>query len=244
MDTDRETRLARKAFLGTTALAASAAVLAGCRTSGSVGRDHQLGSIVYPVLTPDQYDYAAMMATFRVRARHKQLFPATTAAVQQNGASVLYQHMQFGMNNFEFSLPHGPEKLATLGVLSGSAVTFALNDDMWRTYEIGKRFSLAEANVYYRASSNLDLKAAPNDPKGIYQDWSAQAVLKRGGTFMVCHNAMTYFATDCAIRHQKNPHDVMTEWMANLLPGFLIVPSGIMAMQLAAENGWEIYPAG
>jgi hypothetical protein len=242
---DQDIRVARKAFLGATALAASAAALAGCRSADSLAHARKLGRIVYPVLTPQMYDYARMMATIRVANPHKQVFPATAATVQPlSDIAVIYMHMQFAMNGFQFSLPGGPERLATLGILSGSSVVFGLNDAMWQNYAIGKRFDLAATNVYYRAMSDLDTHVSPDDPKGIYQDWSAQAVLARGGAFMVCHHALTYFATDCAVSHKKNPTSVLAEWIANLMPGFSLVPSGITAMQLAAENGWKIYPVG
>ena len=243
MSRDKNPRVARKAFLGATALAASAAALAGCNNKSS-RNDRRLGRIVYPVLTPDLYDYAGMMAKIRTANPHKQLFPATAAAVQPaTSTATLYLHMQFAMNSYQFSIPTGA-KLATLGVLSGTAVIFSLNDDMWRKYRLGPRFDLADTNVYYRAISNLDPRAAPDDIRGIYQDWSAQAVLKRGGAFMVCHHALTYFAADCAMRGDHDPKIILDEWLKNLLPGFMIVPSGILAVQLAAENGWKIYPAG
>jgi hypothetical protein len=184
-----------------------------------------------------------MMRKIREATPHKQLFPATAAAVQpETDIATLYLHMQFAMNGFEFSLPE-KRKLATLAVLSGSSVVLGLNDSMWHAYGLGERFGLGPSNIYYPATSNLDPSASPNDPHGMYQDWSAQAVLTRGGSFMVCHNALTYYATDCAIRKRNDPHAVMEEWMANLLPGFSIVPSGITAIYLAAENGWQIYPA-
>jgi len=237
-------RVARKAFLGATALAASAAALAGCRDRASLRRDQRLGRIAYPVLTPDLYDYAGMMAKIRTGNLHKQLFPATAAAVQPSTrTATLYLHMQFAMNSYQFSIPNGA-KLATLGVLSGTAVVFSLNDDMWRKYSLGPRFDLADTNVYYRAVSNLDPRAAPDDLKGLYQDWSAQAVLKRGGSFMVCHHALTYFAADFAMRRDRDQKLILDEWLKNLLPGFMIVPSGILVVKLAAENGWKIYPAG
>jgi len=241
---DQDMRVARKAFLGATALAASAAALAGCRSADSLAHARKLGHIVYPVLTPQMYDYARMMATIRVATPHKQVFPSTSATVQPlTDIAVIYMHMQFAMNGFEFSLP-ASQRLATLGILSGSSVIFGLNDAMWQKYSIGKRFDLAPTNVYYKATSDLDPHVSPNDPKGMYQDWSAQAVLKRGGSFMVCHHALTYFATDCAVSRSKDPTSVLAEWIANLLPGFSLVPSGITAMQLAAENGWKIYPVG
>ena len=210
-DADLDARLARKRFLGSAGLAASVAALAACRPPVHSFRERKLGKLVYPVLTPQQYDYAGMMKKFRISTPHKQLFPATAAAVQpQTDIATLFLHMQFAMNGLEFSLPDKRERLATLGVLSGSSVVFALNDAMWR---------------------------------GLYQDWSAQAVIKRGGSFMVCHNALTYYAVDCATHKRGDPRAVMEEWLTNMLPGFSIVPSGITAIYLAAENGWQIYPA-
>jgi uncharacterized protein YaiE (UPF0345 family) len=244
MSKGNDKRVARKAFLGATALAASAAALAGCKDRASLRRNQKLGRIVYPVLTPDLYDYAGMMAKIRTSNPHRQLFPGTAASVQPStNTATLYLHMQFAMNSYQFSIPSGA-KLATLGVLSGTAVVFSLNDEMWRKYAFGERFDLAETNIYYHAISNLDPHASPDDPKGLYQDWSAQAVLKRGGSFMVCHHALTYFAADCAMRRDRDPKLILDEWLKNLLPGFMIVPSGILAVQLAAENGWKIYPSG
>ncbi|HEV2036984.1 MAG TPA: hypothetical protein VGQ96_00135, partial [Candidatus Eremiobacteraceae bacterium] len=70
MNKDRGERVARKTFLGATALAASAAALAGCKKKAA-GRGRRL-HIVYQVLTPDLYDYAGMMAKIRTANPHKQ----------------------------------------------------------------------------------------------------------------------------------------------------------------------------
>lgn len=225
-------------------LAATAGALAGCKPkSASSGVDQEkLGRIVYPVLTTAQYDYAGMMATVRVPNPHKQLFPQSSPAVQPGtGYAALFNHMGFAMNGYQFSIGRAGAHLATLGVLSGSAIVLSLNDDMWRKYAIGERYALAPTNIYYHAMSDLDTSAAPDDPKGIYQDWSAQAVLKRGGSLMVCHNATTYVATEFAMRHERKPEAVLAEWLQNMLPGFMLVPAGILAVQLASENGWKIY---
>jgi hypothetical protein len=237
-------RVARKTFLAGTMLAATAGALAGCKTknASSAADQEKLGRIVYPVLTPSDYEYAGMMAKIRVANPHKQLFPQSSAAVQPGtGYAALFNHMGFAMNGYQFSIGPAGGHLATLGVLSGSAIVLALNDEMWRKYAIGDRYGMAPTNVYYHAMSDLDPNAAPDDPKGLYQDWSAQAVLKRGGSLMVCHNATTYVATEFAMRHKLEPEMVLHEWLHNLLPGFMIVPAGILAVQLASENGWKIY---
>ena len=237
-------RVARKAFIGATAVAAaSAAAIAACERFQTRASVRKLGKITFAVLTPSQYDYEGMMRVLRVKSPHKQVFPATSPSVQNNSNQSLYLHMQFAMNGFAFSLPGGPQHIATLGVLSGSAVLLGLKDDVWHRYKLGTRVGLAPTNIYYTARSNLDLNVSPNDPNGIYQDASAQAVLKRGGAFFLCHHALTYQAAQCSVNGGQSIDEVLKDFMANVLPGFLIVPSGVTALQLAAENGWDPYPA-
>ena len=73
-------------------------------------------------------------------------------------------------------------------------------------------------------------------------DFTARALMKRGANFFVCHNALagvsTRFASSTGIPHSI----VLHEWTTNLLPGFLVVPSGAMVVQLAQEEDWRLYP--
>lgn len=237
------TPVGRKTFLSGTVLA-SVAALAACKNRARI--EPAAGAAeFYAVLNPDQYDYRGMMAALRVANPHKQVFSASTALVQPGpNYAVLFAHMQFAMNGYDFSLAPRAGKLATVGVLNGSAVIFGLNDALWEKYGLGKRFKLEGTNVYYNAKSNLDPKASPNDPSGLYQDWSAQAVLKRGGSFMVCHNSLTKLAHECAAASGSNVRVVLAEMIRGLLPGFRLVPAGVTAVQLAQEHGWKLYTLG
>ena len=121
-----------------------------------------------------------MLKTLTQSSDHKQVFQSVSPTIIVPGLSSLYLHMQNSMNAYQFSLGLG--NLSTLGVLIGPSIVFALTDAMWTKYGIGKALGsdLAATNIYYKATSNLDSGASPDDPKGLYQDWSAQAVLKRG----------------------------------------------------------------
>lgn len=239
-------RLGRKRFLSGTILA-TVATLTSC--SKSATRDkNQASAFYYPVLTPQEYDYEGMMATLQLSNPHKQVFLGTGVGVQTEGplhyvrmlfkpdVSDLFIHMQLAMNGYDFSLGQ-KGKLATLGVLTGDAVILGLNDQMWRTYNLGWHFNLHHTNVFYKAKSTLDPNVSPNDPYGLYQDFSAQAILKRGGSFMVCHNALTSLANKVS----RDCKSAVTEMSKNLLPGFMLVPAGVTAVQLAQEYGWKIY---
>jgi intracellular sulfur oxidation DsrE/DsrF family protein len=120
-------------------------------------------------------------------------------------------------------------------------MVLALKDTMWKKYNLGKAFNLPATNECYNATSKLDLSASPDDPNGIYQDWSAQALLKRGATFFVCHNATTAVAAMVAEKSGASMPAILSDFEKNLLPGFTFVPAGVATVQLAIENGWGLF---
>ncbi|MGZ3499260.1 MAG: hypothetical protein ACXWNK_18795 [Vulcanimicrobiaceae bacterium] len=233
-------RPSRKHFISATVLGVSAAAIAGPATS--IGAEER-APVHFQILTPDQYDRAAMLQKLGVGTEHKQVFQSVVPLVIAPGIASIYMHMQNSMNAYQFSLGLG--NLSTLAVLIGPSIVLALNDDMWKKYGIGKglgaQIGLAPTNVYYKASSNLDMSASPNDPNGIYQDWSAQAVLKRGGQFFVCHNAATGIAYLLAQKNNANAAAVLADFEKNMLPGFQMIPAGVAAIQQAQENGWKLF---
>lgn len=70
---------------------------------------------------------------------------------------------------------------------------------------------------------------------------SGEAVLARGGSFIVCHNALANFAAGAAARVGKSSSMVLDDMVHNLLSGFKVVPAGVTAIQLAQEHGWKLY---
>jgi intracellular sulfur oxidation DsrE/DsrF family protein len=240
----RAPTIGRRAFLS--GAAAVAAAISSCTSRDA---DPARSRPSPKVLTRADYDYATMMSRLRSEESHKQVFLAAAQYrsflgvihVVQVDVRELYSKMQLAMNSYDFSLGPGRGRLATLGVLINDSVILGLNDVVWEKYAIGKRYNLAKTNVYYGATSSLDPNVSPNDPNGLYQDWSAQAVLKRGGSFMVCHNALSGLANTLASSRLKCDA-ALAEMSANLLPGFLLVPSGLTAVQLAQENGWKLFP--
>ncbi|MBC5806920.1 MAG: hypothetical protein DLM53_10010 [Candidatus Eremiobacter antarcticus] len=231
--------VSRKTFLSSTAVAASAALLAD---KTRVAAASPGAGLHFHVLTQTEYDHALMMKKITAPAPHKQVFQSVSPLLITPTIASVYIHMQNAMNGYQYSLGYGPSSLATLAVFIGPSIVLGLNDAMWKKYNIGTALNLASTNIYYKATSNLDPAAAPDDPNGLYQDWSAEAVLKRGGTFMVCHNATTAVAALFASKTGRTPQAVLTDFKQNFLPEFMLVPAGVTAVQLAQENGWKVYP--
>jgi intracellular sulfur oxidation DsrE/DsrF family protein len=232
-------RLSRKSFVTAAALGASATALA--RPSELLASGDPGGmSVHFHVLRSGEYDRAKMMEIFAQDKPHKQVFQDSGAILLVPGIVSAYIHMQNSMNAHEFSLGYGRGSLATLAVLMGPAIVLGLNDAMWTKYGFGQAFKVADTNVYYKAAS-LEFSASPDDPNGIYQDWSAEAILHRGGAFMVCHNAMTFVAAVCASAVHGTPQAVLADFKRNMLPGFQIVPAGVAAVQLAQQHAWTLF---
>jgi len=231
--------ISRKGFISATAVGVSAAALSSFDTVADAAVDR--APVHFHVLKATEYDKALMLQKLSVNNDHKQVFQSVSPILIAPGVASIYIHMQNSMNAYQFS--QGLGNLATLGVLIGPSIVFALNDAMWKKYPIGKMFGLASTNTYYQADSNLDLSADPDNPDGVYQDWSAQAVLKRGGQFFVCHNATTGVAYIIAQKMGTTTGKaVLADFEKSLLPGFQMVPAGVAAVQQAQENGWKAFP--
>ena len=232
--------LSRKHFVASAALGASAGALLPHQTLAAV-EPGERAPLHFHILKAGEFDHALMMKTLTSSKAHKQVFQSSSPLLVAPGIASLYIHMQNSMNAHEFSLGFGRSSLATLGVLLGASVVFGLNDAMWKKYGFGETLKLAPANSYYKASSALNLAASPDDANGIYQDWSAQAVLHRGGAFMICHNAMTAVAALFAQKTGATPQAVLTDFEKNVLAGFQVVPAGVATVQLAQQHGWTYF---
>lgn len=236
--------VSRKDFLSTAAAGLSVAALAGSTSAVAAAADSdERAPIHFHILKPTEFDGTLMLQKINAPGAHKQVFQSVTPLIIGGWAS-LYIHMQNSINAYQFSLGLG--KLLTLGVLIGPSIVLGLNDAMWTKYGfgtgvLGQAMGLSATNTYYKAASNLDTSVSPDDPKGIYQDWTAQAISKRGGQFFVCHNAMTAVAMLVAMKTKGKTETVLADWEKNLLPGFQMVPAGVAAVQQAQENGWKPY---
>lgn len=226
--------LSRKQFVAVASLVAGAGVV-GARPAAAQG-----SALHFHVMSAREFDRAKMMNTLGTQKKNKQAFQSVTPLTVA-GTSSLYLHMQNSINAYEFSYGMGAGSLATLGILTGPSIVYALNDDLWKKYGFGAAFNLAATNVYYKAAS-LKTSGSPDDPDSIYQDWSAEAVLHRGGAFMVCHNAMTAIGAMLSQKAGTTPAAALEEFVRGALPGFQVVPSGVAATQAALERGWQNYP--
>jgi hypothetical protein len=242
--------LSRKTFFIAGA-GAAAATLAGATRAAAADPGSPATLPYAPVLLRGQYDFDAMMRVIDDPSSRKQIFLTDPGLLAAPGVAAAFMKMTNAWNAFQFSLLPRPARtpLAMAAVLIAAPIVFALNDAMWAKYRIGDVLSITDrggatalTNPTSAAWGPLDLGADPNDTSGIYHDYSSAALLARGARFLVCHNAIAgvsaRFVATSGLLHPR----IVDDWTANVLPGFSVVPAGAMAVQLAQEHGWRLYP--
>ena len=140
-------------------------------------------------------------------------------------------------------------------VLRHNAIPYAFEDRLWEKYkfadvfktrEIGGAFQAADAatamnvrNPFWRPKKG-DFKAPGFGAVDIgINDLQASGVM-----FCVCNAAMTVYSNALAASMKMDPADIMKDWMAGLLPGIQVVPSGVWALGRAQAHGCGYIFAG
>jgi intracellular sulfur oxidation DsrE/DsrF family protein len=150
-----------------------------------------------------------------------------------------------------------PEKdCGVVVVLRHSAIPYAFEDRIWAKYkfselfkevkDIGGAFQAADAATAV-TMRNPFWNPKPGDFKapGIGNvEIGINELQKSGVMFCVCNAAMTVYSNVAAMQMQMDAKEIMKDWMAGLLPGVQVVPSGVWAVGRAQENGCQYCFAG
>jgi intracellular sulfur oxidation DsrE/DsrF family protein len=179
--------------------------------------------------------------------RHRMVFDATSA---DGGGGA----MDFA-NNFYFANLSGynlqPSQLGVIIVLRHMATPFGYNDAAWQKYGskfvtmLGLKGDTAKRAAKVNPQLNADPAAKPM-PKGA--EWAADGTVtklnEKGAKFAICGLATEFFAGNLAGTSGEKAEDVEAFLKANLVPGGIIVPAGIVAVNRAQEHGYAFSYVG
>ncbi|MBK5273266.1 MAG: twin-arginine translocation signal domain-containing protein [Bacteroidia bacterium] len=149
-----------------------------------------------------------------------------------------------------------PEKdCSVVVVLRHEAIAYAFEDRIWAKYKfsdllnvdnLGGAFQAADAatavktrNPFWKPKEG-DFKA----PGFGNVEIGINSLQASGVMFCVCNAAMTVYTNIVAMQTKTEAADVMKDWMAGLLPGIQVVPSGVWAVGRAQEHNCAYCFAG
>lgn len=132
-------------------------------------------------------------------------------------------------------------------ILRHDAIPYAMQDNLWKKYKFGEVFKADDPATKTAALRNPFSKPKPGDFKvpGIGPVAIGINELQASGVmFGVCDVALTVYSTVVAEGMKLNPEEVKKEWVAGIIPGIQIVPSGVWAINRAQERGCSYCFAG
>lgn len=133
--------------------------------------------------------------------------------------------------------------MTAMVVLRHNAIPFALEDRLWKKYNLGELFNITDNNTKKPAIRNPYYTPQPGDfpAPGIE---GIQKMQSRGAMFCVCNMALKVYSGMAASAANLNAEEVYQDWLSGVLSDIQIVPSGVWAIARAQQHKFAYCYAG
>jgi hypothetical protein len=124
-------------------------------------------------------------------------------------------------------------------ILRHDAICYAMNDDLWAKYKFGEMFKADDPKTKAPSVRNPFWKPQAGDFKipGVGAvEIGINELQDNGVMFCVCDVALTVYSAVAGMSSGKDGAEIKKEWVAGLLPGIQVVPSGVWAVGRAQEH--------
>jgi hypothetical protein len=130
------------------------------------------------------------------------------------------------------------EGTSTMVILRHNGLPLALQDSLWAKYKFGEMFDIKSGDAPATKSPYATITGLPLPGLGVLE------LLKTGTLIGACDVAMTVYSSAAATKMGLDPAAVKKEWIAGMIPGVMLVPSGVMAVARAQDGGARYIFAG
>ncbi|HJR66896.1 MAG TPA: hypothetical protein VJ802_10725 [Gemmatimonadaceae bacterium] len=171
--------------------------------------------------------------------KYKQVFDMPNPT---HGLGVVHirNYLKAWKDNYNLEHP----QVNAVGTLYYMTIPLGFTDPMWAKYKLGEAIKETDAttnafavrNIYQKAdpgAATLSIKGIANWPA----DTSMEALQKKGTLFIMCNNALNFWAMNVASATNQTMEAVRAEFLAHLVPGVVVVPAMVMAVDQAQAKG-------
>ena len=169
----------------------------------------------------------------KITGKHKMLFDAPEV---NSGMPVVWPRVWLNGNNENYGTKDADNSAVI--VLRHAAIPIAMQDAVWAKYKLGEVFGIKEGDA--PAVRNIFAKQLPLPLPGT----GAEALLASGAQIGCCNVALTVYSSMVAQKMGMDAAAVKADWVAALLPGVQVVPSGVLAVARSQEKGCAYCFAG
>lgn len=224
----------RRGFLGRVAAAAAACSLGG------------LGSLVAPAAAAAREPGATRPASpnpefeawlNKIVGRHKMVYDVPEP---HEGFGFAWARVFLDTTNETYGTTDADNSVVI--VLRHSGIPFGIQTPMWAKYKFGTAFKIDDPATKGPAVRHPLINLKPGDVP--IPGMGVDELLAKGVLVGVCNIALTFNSMRLAMETGIPPETIKKEWVANLLPGVQVLPSGVIAVNRAQEKGCAYCFAG
>jgi intracellular sulfur oxidation DsrE/DsrF family protein len=218
----------RRTFLGTLAAGATAVLgIAGIASTAS-------RLIAKPNSQPKGSDNTEFEGWLnKINGKHRQVYDATA----ENGG------MPFAWARIFLMTSGMPETdISTVVILRHEAIPLAFDHSLWEKYKLGEFFKITDKAT--KAPSVRNPYYHPKPGELMLDSFAMDELMKSGVMFGACNMAIKVYSGMLAKKMNVDADVVMKEWLAGVLPGIQVVPSGVVAVNRTQEHGCTYCYAG
>ncbi len=162
----------------------------------------------------------------------------------QHGGGVPLIHMFNYLNTYATVYGTKPGEVNAIGIFyflgPTSSIPLAFNDAAWTKYKLGEYLNLEDPKTKAPAGRNMFYAPQPGDPVlfgGQFAPASIANLQKMGATFLLCNNAFQEFVKQLSEKGMGSAADINKDLLANSLPGVILVPAAVIAIEKAQQKG-------
>ena len=172
----------------------------------------------------------------RIKGKHRQVFDSP-----HNVGGMPFAWVRVYMMTNQMVGAKEEDTQAVL-VLRHDAIPLAMESSLWKKYNFSKVFHVVDEQTKKPIKENVFWQpkqgALPLPGMGINE------LMSSGVLIGLCEMAITVYSTAVAQQMKLKPEEVKKEWIAGVLPGIQLVPSGVLAINRAQERGCSYCFAG
>jgi len=210
----------RRAFLGAAALASTALATATLSEPGSA---HAAA----------QGDWDLSWATRAGRAKHRVIFDSTEI---ESGTALMNALLCLRDYGSVYKTTDGD--MGVVIVVRHVALPMVFGDEMWARMKLGALTKIKDPITGEDAVRNPFAHVKPGDKTLLYDTGAAlDTLIGRGVTVLCCNMALLHYADMLAKAETISADEAHKQLAATLIPGTILMPSGIFAATRAQEAG-------
>jgi len=221
----------RRTFLGRLA-AAGAAFGLGRLATPSIASAHTLRP---RSSAPFDSPFEAWLG--KITGKHKMIFDVSQP---NSGFGLAWARVFLNSTNETYGTTDAQNSVVV--VLRHGGIPLGMASPMWEKYKLGEVFKFNDSAsgkpAVYNPFVNVKPGTLPIPGMGVDE------LAKAGVLFGICNVALTVFSGMVAKSMNLTADTVKKDWVANLLPGVEVVPSGVVAVAGAQEHGCAYCFAG